>query len=133
MKTRFRFLLPALLLPLLSGITGCAGMAASSTEPLLSASGFRVKKPENAAQQELYDSLPAYKLQRGEHQGKVFYAYKDEKQGVAYVGGEEEYQQYQKTATQQSIARAQYEAAQMNRDMAYRWYGAYYPGGYYRY
>ncbi|WP_193215013.1 hypothetical protein [Luteolibacter marinus] len=133
MKTLLRFLLPALLPIAIGALTGCAGMGASSTEPMLSASGFRVKKPENTTQQQLYDQLPPYKIQRGEYQGKIFYAYKDEKQGVAYVGNEDAYQQYQKLATEKSIARAQYEAAQMQQDMAYRWYGAYYPRGYYRY
>ncbi|MEM1084469.1 MAG: hypothetical protein AAGI48_10175 [Verrucomicrobiota bacterium] len=128
--------LPAILATILVAIlssfalNSCASMGASSTEPLLSASGFRVKTPETEVQKQIYNELPAYKVQRGEHQGKVFYAYKDEKQGVAYLGGEDEYQKYQKLATERSIARTQYEAAQMNREMSYRFYGAY-PG--YRY
>lgn len=110
--------------------TSCASMGASSTEPLLSAAGFSVKTPSTDTQKQIYAELPAYKLQRGNHQGKVFYAYKDEKQGVAYVGGEKEYQKYQELATERRIARDQYEAAVMNRDTAYRWYGAYGYGGY---
>ena len=111
-------------------LTGCASMSASSTEPLLSAAGFRVRTPETAAQKSIYAELPPYKVQRGTYQGKVFYAYKNEKEGVAYVGGEAEYQKYQQLAVQRRIARDQYEAAQMNQAMAYRWYGAY-PGQYY--
>lgn len=111
-------------------LTGCAGMGAASTEPLLSAAGFRVKTPENARQREIYAELPPYKLQRGSYQGRIFYAYKDEKQGVAYVGGEAEYQKYQELAVQRRIARENYEAAQMNQAMANRWYGAY-PRAYY--
>jgi len=106
-------------------VTGCASMGASSTEPLLSAAGFRARTPETAAQKSIYAELPPYKVQRGTHQGKVFYAYKNEKEGVAYVGGEAEYQKYQELAVQRRIARDQYEAAQMNQAMAYRWYGAY--------
>ena len=124
-----------LILALLAGATAllsaCASTGASTTEPLLSAAGFRVRTPETAAQKQIYAELPPYKVQRGTHQGKTFYAYKDEKQGVAYVGGEAEYQKYQQLAIQRRIARDQYEAAQMNQAMAYRWYGAY-PGGYYR-
>ena len=45
--------------------------------------------------------------------------------GVAYVGGETEYQKYHQLAVQRRIAREQYEAAQMNQFMATRWYGAY--------
>jgi transposase len=125
-----RVLRPVLLLAAVAMFPGCASMSASSTEPLLSAAGFRVRTPETAAQKEIYAALPAYHVQRGNHRGKVFYAYKDEKQGVAYVGGEAEYQKYQQLAIERRIAREQYEAAQMNQTMVYRWYGAY-PGRYY--
>ncbi|QJE98817.1 hypothetical protein [Luteolibacter luteus] len=110
---------------------GCASTTASSTEPLLSAAGFTSRTPENAKQQELYNQLTPYKVQRGEYKGKVMYAYKDEKKGVAYVGDEAAYQRYQKLAVERRIARDNYEAAQMNRDFAYGWYGAY--GPYYGY
>jgi hypothetical protein len=130
MKQLRRLLAFVLLLAAGPALTGCASMGASSTEPLLSAAGFRVKTPENARQREIYAELPPYKLQRGTYQGKTFYAYKDEKQGVAYVGGEAEYQKYQELAVQRRIARENYEAAQMNQAMAYRWYGAY-PRSYY--
>jgi hypothetical protein len=43
--------------------------------------------------------------------GKVFYVYKEEKKGVAYIGGEAEYQRYQQLAVQQQIAQDQYMAA----------------------
>ena len=125
-----RQLMAVLLLAAAPVFTGCATMSASSTQPLLSAAGFRVRTPETAAQKEIYAALPAYQIQRGQHQGKIFYAYKNEKEGVAYVGGEAEYQKYQQLAIERRIAREQYEAAQMNQAMAYRWYGAY-PAGYY--
>jgi hypothetical protein len=130
MKALRPLLLPLLMLLLAPCFTGCAGMGASSTEPLLSAAGFRVQTPDSAKQRELFDALPSYRLQRGKHEGKTFYAYKDEKQGVAYVGGEKEYQKYQELAIQRRIARDQYQAAQMNRMTAYHWYGAYRPGYY---
>lgn len=112
-------------------MSGCASTTASNTEPLLSAAGFSSRTPENAKQRELYEQLPPYKVQRGTYQGKVMYAYKDEKKGVAYVGDEAAYQRYQKLAIERRIARDNYEAAQMNRDFAYGWYGAY--GPYYGY
>lgn len=131
MKTLLRIYLTGLLLSGSALMSGCASMGASSTEPLLSASGFRVRTPETPAQKAIYAELPPYKVQRGTHQGKVFYAYKNEKEGVAYVGGEAEYQKYQQLAIERRIARDQYEAAQMNQATAYRWYGAY--PGYYPY
>ncbi len=107
--------------------TGCAGAGASGTESMLSASGFVARTPENAKQHELYDALPPYKVHRATAEGKVFYAYKDEKQGLAYVGDEAAYQRYQQLAVQKSIARDYYDAAEMNRETAWGWYGAYGP------
>ena len=125
---KFRSLFAILLLASSSlFLNSCSSMSASSTEPLLSAAGFKVKTPETAEQKALYDQLPSYKVQRGKHDGKIFYAYKDEKQGVAYVGGEDEYQKYQQLATQRNIAQDRRIAAEMQRDMSYRWYGAYRP------
>ncbi len=122
-----------LLSALIAGLfkSGCASVSASNTEPLLSAAGFASRTPENAKQHELYNQLPPYKLERGEYKGKLMYAYKDEAKGVAYVGDEAAYQRYQKLAVERNIARENYEAARMNRDFAYGWYGAY--GPYYGY
>lgn len=110
-------------------LSSCASMGSSETTSMLSASGFVSRTPENANQRELYTALPPYKFHRGTAKnGKVIYAYKDEKAGVAYVGYEDNYQRYQKLAVERRIARDQYEAAEMNRQMAWGWYGAY--GGY---
>lgn len=108
-------------------LSGCASMGASSTEPLLSAAGFVSRTPENARQQELYNQLPPYKVHRANYKGQVIYAYKDEAKGIAYVGNEQAYQRYQQLAVQRQIARDNYAAAEMNRDMAYGWYGYYGP------
>ena len=111
----------------LIGLAGCASLDAPNQKSLLTAAGFRVRTPETAKQRELYTAAPSYKVQRVSAKGKTFYAYKDEKAGVAYVGGEAEYQRYQQLAIQQRIAREQYMAAEMNRDMAWGWYGAWGP------
>lgn len=103
-------------------------MSVSTTEPLLSAAGFRIHAPKNEEQQRLYNDLPAYKVQRGTHKGEIFYAYKNEKEGVAYIGDEAAYQRYQALAVQRSIAAAQTNAAMMNDMAAMRWYrGYHYP------
>ena len=57
----------------------------------------------------------------------VFYVYKDEKAGLAYIGREQEYQRYQQLAIGQQIAQDQYMAAELERDAAWRWYGAWAP------
>lgn len=112
------------------GLASCASMDSSSQEQLLTAAGFRVKTPTTPAQLAAYAEAPAYKVHRATVQGKTFYAYKDEKKGVAYVGGEAEYKQYQQLALQKQVAEDNVMAAQMNETIAMNWYGAWGYGGY---
>ncbi len=104
-------------------------MGSSNTKNLLVASGFREKTPETPKQKELYSAAESYKVQRITANGRTFYAYKDEKSGNALVGDESNYQQFVKLSIQQRIAQQEYQAAEMRREAAYAWYGAYgYPG-----
>jgi hypothetical protein len=98
---------------------GCASMETNKTPSLLSAAGFRVRTPHTAKQKELYAALPSNKLERGTMKGKVFYVFKDEKAGVAYVGGEPEHRRYQQLCTQQHVAEAPEE--EMNHPFARSW------------
>jgi hypothetical protein len=106
-------------------LAGCAGMGSANTESLLSAAGFRAKTPQTPKQQQIYAALPPYQVQRATVKGQVFYVYKDEKAGVAYVGREQEYQRYQQLAIQQQIAQNQIMAAQMEQQAALDWYGGF--------
>lgn len=109
-------------------LSGCASLDAPNQRSLLSAAGFRVLTPTTPRQKELFAAADSYKVLRGStKEGQVFYAYKDEDQGVAYVGGENEYQQYQRLALRQNIAQQNLMAAQMQRDAAFGWYGAWGP------
>ena len=106
-------------------ITGCAEMQSANTTSLLSAAGFRARTPQTPTQQQIYAALPPYQVERATVKGKgVFYVYKDEKAGLAYIGREQEYQRYQQLAIQQQIAQDQYMAAELEREAAWRWYGA---------
>jgi hypothetical protein len=106
-------------------VTGCASMTSANTESLLSAAGFRVRTPQTPKQQQIYTALPPYQVQRATVKGQVFYVYKDEKAGVAYVGREQEYQRYQQLAIQQQIAQNQIMAAEMEQQAALDWYGGF--------
>jgi hypothetical protein len=107
-------------------LAGCASMGSSNTESMLSAAGFRVKTPQTPKQKQIYAALPPYQVQRATVPGKgVFYVYKDEKAGVAYVGREQEYQRYQQLAIQQQIAQNQIMAAEMEQQAALDWYGGF--------
>jgi hypothetical protein len=108
--------------------SGCASMEAHNKESLLSSAGFRTMTPSTPQQQTVYSSMPPYKLQRHDFNGKVVYAYVDKKSGVVYVGGENEYQRYKQLGQQQKIANEELEAAEMNQDTAMGW-GAWGPWG----
>ena len=109
-------------------VAGCAEMGSTNTTALLSAAGFHARTPQTPTQQQIYAALPPYQVQRATVPGKgVFYVYKDEKAGVAYVGHEAEYQRYQQLCIQQQIAQNYYMAAQMNTVYARGWYGAWGP------
>jgi hypothetical protein len=106
------------------GLGGCATNSVKDQESLLSAAGFRERTPSTAKQRALYVNLPPHQLQRASVNGKIFYVYKDEAKGTAYIGGVLQYQEYQKLATEKRIAQDYYMAAEMNRDTAMGWYGA---------
>jgi hypothetical protein len=109
-------------------VAGCAGVGSANTTSLLTAAGFRARTPQTPKQQQVYAALPPYKVERATVPGKgVFYVYKDEKAGVAYVGREQEYQRYHQLAVQQQIAQDYYMAAEMDRAAAFGWYGAWGP------
>src|SRR6516164_756478 len=96
-------------------VAGCAEMGSGNTTSLLTAAGFRARTPQTPKQQQIYAALPPYKVERATVPGKgVFYVYKDEKAGLAYVGREREYQHYQQLAIHQQIAQDYYMAAEMN-------------------
>jgi hypothetical protein len=98
---------------------GCASMETDKTQSLLSQAGFRTRTPQTAKQKELYAALPSNKLEHATVKGKGFYVFKDEKAGVAYVGGEPEHRRYQQLCIQQHVAQAPEE--EMNHPFARGW------------
>ncbi|HWH90980.1 MAG TPA: hypothetical protein VNV64_04200 [Candidatus Binatia bacterium] len=109
-------------------LAGCASVGSANTTSLLTAAGFRARTPQTPKQQQIYAALPPYQVQRATVPGKgVFYVYKDQNAGLAYVGREAEYQRYQQLAIQQQIAQNYYMAAEMERAAAWQWYGAWGP------
>ncbi len=109
------------------GFGGCATDHVADQESLLSAAGFKARTPTTAKQQDLYAKLPAHQMHRATVKGKVFYLYKDEAKGVAYVGGEKQYEEYQRLAVAKHIATDYYRAAELNHETAMGWYGAWGP------
>jgi len=101
--------------------TGCATTETGNgnTKSLLSQAGFRASAPQTAKQRELYAALPSDKIEHAVVNGKVFYVYKDEKAGVAYVGTGQAYRRYQQLCTQQHAAEVPEE--EMNHPLAKSW------------
>ncbi|EDY16485.1 hypothetical protein CfE428DRAFT_6016 [Chthoniobacter flavus Ellin428] len=131
-----RYRLPLLIASLaLSNLAGCASLGSSGTKKLLDEAGFRTHAPSTPKQHELYAAIPAYQVERVTYNGKTFYAYKDERDGIAYVGDQANYAEYQKLAVQHQVAQQEYEAVAMNPNLAMGWYGAYgpYVGGFHHY
>jgi len=122
---RTKFLLTALpfLTSALLGLAGCATMETANTKSLLMQAGFHVRTPDSPKHKEIYDALTPYQMQKATVNGKVFYVFKDEKEGVAYVGREAEYQRYRDLAVAQKIRQDYYMAVEMQYAAAYRWYG----------
>ena len=110
---------------------GCAEMEANNTKSLLSAAGFRVRKPETAKQKEIYDQLTNQRVERVSYKGNTVYVFKEQEDGIAYVGREPEYQKYRQLCIQQQVAQDYYNAVQMDRMWSYRYYGAYGYRGWY--
>ena len=101
-------------------VAGCASMETdNNTKSLLSAAGFRQHTPQTAKQKELYAALPNNKVEHAVVKGKAFYVFKDEKAGVAYVGGEPEHVRYQQLCAQRHVAQAAEE--EMNPSLATTW------------
>ncbi|MDB6020390.1 MAG: hypothetical protein JWQ04_247 [Pedosphaera sp.] len=103
------------------GLSGCASTKHHDTESLLSAAGFHTMTPSTSQQQACYAALPPYKVQRHDFNGKVVYAYADKKNGIVYVGGEQQYQRFNQLGQQQKVANEQLQAAEMNEDAAMNW------------
>ena len=91
----------AIFILLLAGLAGCASYDAQNKESLLIAAGFKTRTPSTDKQQAMFSRMTPYKLERRIRNGKVLYAYADKDKNVAYIGGENEYQQYKKLALQQ--------------------------------
>jgi len=105
-------------------LAGCASMEAASQESLLTSAGFQKRTPDTPKQKAAYDALPAYKLHRGTREGRTVYAYKDEKNGVVYIGRTAQYEQYKQLAAKARLKEEKQVAHNMDNDLVYRWYGS---------
>ncbi len=91
-----------------------------SSGNLLTDAGFRVRKPETPEQRLIYAVAHPYRMLRAGTPWQSFYVYKDEGEGVAYVGDEVDYQRYQRLAAQEGYRYGFYLAKDLDLDLAWR-------------
>jgi len=105
----------AWLIPFISvAAAGCATLQAAgtrSTEQVLSAAGFHVETADTPEKLAELQTLPARQVLPQTRDGKTSYVYRDPSVcHCLYVGGEPEYQQYEKLRLQKHIADAEADA-----------------------
>ena len=108
MQGRWRTRIASLSLAAIVGLTGCAtirGMQARDTGQLLAAAGFNIQIAATPEEQQRLEAMPPYRLVGHAKDGTAQYTYADPKHcRCEYVGGPQEYAQYQRLATERQIA-----------------------------
>jgi hypothetical protein len=100
-------------------VIGCS--TTKSREDMLSAAGFK-QIPANTPEREAHlKSLPADKITTVQREGTLYYVFPDQKNNVAYVGQEQQYQAYQKLRLQKQMADEQLNAAEANENAWGAW------------
>ena len=114
---------PALALALLMG--GCAAIRqdeAQKTDALLAAAGFKVRPADTPEKLAHLKAMQPLKVSMRTKDGRVIYSYADPYScQCVYVGGPEEYAQYQRLALKQQVADERLEAAEMANDEEMDW------------
>jgi hypothetical protein len=105
--------------------SACATMRrdeAKDTDALLAAAGFTTKPADTDDRLAELKAMPALKLVSRVKDGQTVYTYADPYNcHCLYVGGPQNYQDYQRLAVQERIARDQLMAAEEMRDAAMDW------------
>ena len=108
---------------LLTFAVGCAN-SLQNKENLAVAAGFKTITPTKPNQIARLKTMPAGKITRITHKGKTYYVLPDLANNVAYVGGPNQYQQYQQLRLARKISNQNLEAAALNQAAAADDWGA---------
>jgi hypothetical protein len=102
---------------------GCASTQSSTQnrEAMLAASGFKTITPKTAAQKQKLQNLPTGKVTMIQKKGKTYYIFPDPAHNLAYVGGPNQYQQYQQLRADNRLAKESMETADMYQDAEMQW------------
>ena len=80
----------------LDSFAGSGTLSHSRIESLLSAAGFQILTGVDAQQQVWYARTPPHTLQRHPQEGGAVYTYVDQRGCFMYIGGQSEYEQYER-------------------------------------
>jgi len=109
----------------LDSFAGSGTLSHSRIESLLSAAGFQILTGADAQQQAWYAQTPPNTLQRHLQRGKAVYTYADQRGCFMYVGGQPEYQQYERLVRETSNAERRIHASEALdkpwRDWVWTW------------
>jgi hypothetical protein len=123
MKSLRHFLLATIAVGFTVLLLGCASTQTSmqNKESMLAASGFKTITPKTAAQQQKLQNLPQGKVTMIQKKGKTYYIFPDPAHNLAYVGGPNQYQQYQQLRADNRLAKESLETADMYQDSEMQW------------
>jgi hypothetical protein len=109
----------------LDSFAGSGTLSHPRVESLLSAAGFQILTGADAQQQAWYAQTPPNTLQRHLQRGKAVYTYADQRGCFMYVGGQPEYQQYERLVRETSNAERRIHASEALdkpwRDWVWTW------------
>jgi hypothetical protein len=95
---------------------------AQSTEKLLAAAGFKMKLADTLEKRDHLKMMPPLELATRSQDGRVIYSYADPANcQCVYVGGPDEYVQYQQLALKKELADEKLAAARAEEDAALNW------------
>jgi hypothetical protein len=104
-------------------LLGCATTQTSTQnrESMLVAAGFKAITPKTATQKQKLQNLPPGKVTRIQKKGKTYYIFPEPAKNLAYVGGPNQYQEYQQLRVENRLAQEDVESADMYQDAAMEW------------
>jgi hypothetical protein len=128
MKRTNPFIIPLTMLLLgfaLDGFAGSGTLSKSRIESLLSAAGFRILTEPDALQEVWYTRSTPHTLERHIANGKIVYTYADQRGRFIYIGGQAEYQHYERLLRETWVAETRLPATaapdQPWRDWRWTW------------
>jgi hypothetical protein len=118
-----RYVSLAISMAVCSALLSCSTTQTSTQnkESMLIASGFKVITPKTTAHQQKLQNLPPGKVTRINKKGKTYYIFPDPVQNKAYVGGPQQYLEYQQLRTENKLAQEDLETAAMYQDAEMQW------------